>query len=83
MTFFDLDSSESITLGDSDLMVTDSNNISFTSEQVPAHRYYNLTAKAINVAGTFASYFIISESFSLDYTSYNIALSIISLSCVS
>jgi hypothetical protein len=47
LTFIDVDTGETITLGDSDLMITE-NNITFTTQQLRENRHYNVTVTAFN-----------------------------------
>ena len=54
LTFVDVDTRETITLGNTDLTVAET-NITFTAEQLRMNRHYNITVIAFNVAGTATS----------------------------
>ena len=51
LAFFDIDTGETITLGDTELTITET-NITFTTQQVRENRRYNVTVMASNAAGS-------------------------------
>ena len=60
LTFVDLDTGESITLGDGEL-ITAENRITFTIEQLTDNRHYRVAINASNVAGSITSYATLSK----------------------
>ncbi len=60
LMFVDLDTGESITLGDTDLTV-EGNNVTFTTELLTTNRRFNVTANATNIAGSSVSHTTMSE----------------------
>ena len=61
LAFVDIDAGETITLGESDLILS-VNNISFTIQQVRENRHYSVTVIASNAAGYAVSQIGISKS---------------------
>ena len=60
LTFEEIDTGESITLGDGELTIA-GNNITFTTEQLTDNRNYSVGVNASSVAGSFTSYTTLSK----------------------
>ena len=52
LTFMDVDTGETIALGDSDLTIQTEINITFTTQQLGENHRYNVTVTASNAAGS-------------------------------
>ena len=61
-TFVDVDTGETTTLGDNDLIITET-NITFTTQQLRENRRYNVTVTASNIVGSATSQVGISKLF--------------------
>lgn len=68
LTFMDLDTGESVKLGNTDLTIAGNNSITFTTERLTPNHRYNVTIRAANIAGSATSNITISECI---HTSHN------------
>ncbi len=60
LMFVDIDTGETITLGNTDLTV-EGNNVTFITQLLTTNRHYNVTADVTNIAGSSTSHTTMSE----------------------
>ncbi len=65
LTFVDVDTEETITLGDADLTISET-SIIFTTEQLRENRHYTVSVTASNIAGSAISHTVISKENKVD-----------------